>query len=84
MPSSCIVDKQGRITLPSSWRSRQGIGPSSELVATEEEDRLIIQTREQRVRKAQRLVARYAVKGVSQVDELLRERREQVRIDREQ
>jgi hypothetical protein len=51
-------------------------------VVTVEEDRLILQTREQRIREAQRMVSQFAAKGVSQVDGLLRERRIEARRER--
>ena len=82
MVSSCKVDNQGRISIPSTWRRSQGIQPNSELVVTVEEDRLILQTREQRIREAQRMVSQFAAKGVSQVDGLLRERRIAARRER--
>src|ERR1700675_2450282 len=74
MPT-CTVDNQGRIVIPSSWRRQQGIGSGSELVALEEDGRLILQTREQSIREAQQIVRSSMGRGRSLVDDLLRERR---------
>jgi AbrB family looped-hinge helix DNA binding protein len=77
MPT-CTVDNQGRIVIPSSWRRQQGIGSGSELVALEEDGRLILQTREQAIREAQQIVRNSVRRGRSLVDELLHERRAEV------
>jgi AbrB family looped-hinge helix DNA binding protein len=74
MPT-CTVDNQGRIVIPSNWRHQQGIESGSELVALEEDGRLILQTREQSIREAQQIVRRSMGRGRSLVDDLLRERR---------
>lgn len=77
------VDNQGRILLPSWWRKRQGIRPSSELcVALNEEGSLVIETREQGLRRARALVRKYIPEGVRLSDELIVERR--VEAEREQ
>jgi bifunctional DNA-binding transcriptional regulator/antitoxin component of YhaV-PrlF toxin-antitoxin module len=70
------VDNQGRIMLPSWWRKKEGIGPSSELcVALDEAGSLVIETREQGLRRARALVRKYVPKGVRLSDELIAERR---------
>jgi AbrB family looped-hinge helix DNA binding protein len=77
MPT-CIVDNQGRIVIPSSWRRQQRIGSGSELVALEEDGRLILETREQSIREAQQIVRSSMGRGRSLVHDLLRERRAEV------
>jgi AbrB family looped-hinge helix DNA binding protein len=77
MPT-CTVDSQGRIVIPSSWRRQQGIGSGSELVALEEDGRLILETREQAIREAQQIVRSSMGRGRSLVDNLIRERRSDV------
>jgi len=62
--------------LPSSWRKREGICPSTELfVAVTEEGGLILETREQGLRRARALVRKYIPEGVNLSDELIAERR---------
>ena len=77
--STCKLDNQGRLVIPSKWRSEQSVEPGAELVVLEEDGRLIIQTRQQAVRSAQEIVRRAARPGRSMVAELLRERRGEVR-----
>ena len=70
------VDNQGRIMLPSWWRKKEGIGPSSELcVALNEAGSLVIETREQGLRRARALVRKYVPEGARLSDELIAERR---------
>jgi bifunctional DNA-binding transcriptional regulator/antitoxin component of YhaV-PrlF toxin-antitoxin module len=70
------VDNQGRVMLPSWWRKKQGVGPSSELLAAvTEEGALILETREQGLRRARALLRKYIPAGVNLSDELIAERR---------
>jgi hypothetical protein len=62
--------------LPSWWRKKEGIGPSSELcVAVDEAGSLVIETREQGLRRARALVRKYIPAGVRLSDELIADRR---------
>jgi AbrB family looped-hinge helix DNA binding protein len=74
--STCKVDNQGRVVIPSKWRERQGIRAGSELIALEEDGCLILQTRRQAIREAQELV-RLTTRPGSLTKALARERREQ-------
>jgi bifunctional DNA-binding transcriptional regulator/antitoxin component of YhaV-PrlF toxin-antitoxin module len=70
------VDTQGRVLLPSWWRKKQGVGPSTELLAAvTEEGALILETREQGLRRARALLRKYIPADVSLSDELIAERR---------
>jgi bifunctional DNA-binding transcriptional regulator/antitoxin component of YhaV-PrlF toxin-antitoxin module len=70
------VDNQGRVILPSWWRRAQKIGPSSELHVTQnEEGGLVIETREQGLRRARALVRKYIPQGELLSEELIAERR---------
>ena len=70
------ADKQGRIMLPSKWRKDAGIRPSTELRAVVDESGvLILETREQALRRARALVRKYVAEGVRLSDELVAERR---------
>jgi AbrB family looped-hinge helix DNA binding protein len=74
--STCRVDNQGRVVIPSKWRDQQGIGPGSELIVLEEDGRLILQTRQQAIQDAQEMV-RLTTRPGSLTKALERERREQ-------
>ena len=55
--------------LPSWWRKKLGVKPSSELcMVVTEDDALVIETREQGLRRAQTLVRKYIPDGVSLSD----------------
>jgi bifunctional DNA-binding transcriptional regulator/antitoxin component of YhaV-PrlF toxin-antitoxin module len=70
------IDNQGRVMLPSWWRKKEGVNPSTELcVAVTEEGALIVETREQGLRRARTLLRRYIPEGVNLSDELIAERR---------
>lgn len=72
---TCKVDNQGRITLPVEWRKTHHIQPGSDLAVVVSEDRLEVQTRDQSLDEARRIVSRYRTGRRSMVDELREERR---------
>ena len=78
--NTCKVDNQGRIVIPSSWRTKQGIKPGTELRVVESEDgRLSVETLMQSVRRAQEIIRRTTKPSKELAsDQLLRERREEV------
>lgn len=70
------IDNQGRVMLPAWWRRREGVDPSTELcVAVTEEGALVVETREQGLRRARALIRKYIPEGVSLSGELIAERR---------
>ena len=70
------VDNQGRVMLPAWWRRKEGVGPSTELcVAVTDEGALVVETREQGLRRARALLRKYIPEGVNLSDELIAERR---------
>ena len=73
------VNENGRLVIPVAFRSALGINPGDEVVLRIEDDELRITTLRQRITQAQRLVRKYVKPGVSLVDELLSERRAEVR-----
>ena len=78
------MDNQGRVMLPSWWRKKVGAGPSSELRAVvTEEGTLILETREQGLRRAKALVRKYVPEGVSLSKELVSDRRAEAARDLE-
>ena len=76
---TCKVDNQGRVMLPSDWRRRFKVGPATQVFVREDVNgALVVETREQGLRRAQELVARYIPPDShSLVDELLEERRQE-------
>jgi bifunctional DNA-binding transcriptional regulator/antitoxin component of YhaV-PrlF toxin-antitoxin module len=75
---SLTVDNQGRIMLPSWWRRENHVGPQTELcVFVTDGGALALETRSQGIARAQQLVRRYIPQGVSLVDELIQDRREE-------
>jgi bifunctional DNA-binding transcriptional regulator/antitoxin component of YhaV-PrlF toxin-antitoxin module len=70
------VDNQGRVMLPSWWRRKEGVDPSTELcVAVTEEGALVVETRDQGLRRARALLRKYIPEGIILSDELIAERR---------
>lgn len=72
------VGPQGRLVVPASLRRRLAIEPGDVLIASAQQDRLVLERRDAVLaRVRQRLLA--VPSDVSMVDELIAERREEVR-----
>ncbi len=71
---TCKVDNQGRITLPVEWRKKHHVEPGSEVSVVITKTRLEVQTSDQSLDEARRIVAKYR-KGKPAV-EMLREQRQ--------
>ena len=70
------VDNQGRVMLPAWWRKKEGVDPSTDLcVAVTEEGALVVETRQQGLRRARALLRKHIPEGVNLSDELVAERR---------
>jgi bifunctional DNA-binding transcriptional regulator/antitoxin component of YhaV-PrlF toxin-antitoxin module len=70
------IDNWGRVMLPSWWRKKVGAGPATELVPVlNEEGALVLETREQGLRRAKALVRKYVPERASLSQELIAERR---------
>jgi hypothetical protein len=62
--------------LPAWWRRKEGVGPSTVLcAAVTEEGALIVETRDQGLRRARALLRKYIPEGVNLSDELIADRR---------
>ena len=62
--------------LPSWWRKKEGVGPSTELcVAVTEEGALVVETREHGLRRARALLRKYVPEEVNLSAELIADRR---------
>jgi AbrB family looped-hinge helix DNA binding protein len=73
------VDVAGRVVIPADLREHLGIRPGQELILVDEPNGMQLRTFAQAVRVAQEAFAPYRVPGVSVVDELLQERREEAK-----
>jgi hypothetical protein len=62
--------------LPAWWRKKENVEPSTELcVAVTPEGALVVETREQGLRRARALLRKYIPEGANLSDELIAERR---------
>jgi antitoxin PrlF len=72
------INQQGRIVIPAQCRAAAGLKPGDELlIETVGEGELLLRTKEQALREAQRIVARYTSGSRDLVAELIAERREE-------
>lgn len=79
MAARVKINQQGRIVIPAECRAAAGIKPGDDLlVDVVGEGELRLRTREQALRAAQQIVARYG-SGRDLVAELIAERREEAR-----
>ncbi len=71
------LDPAGRVLIPANARQKLGIGPGDELIVEVDEQGLRITTTQQALKDIQDYFATIKKPGVSIVDELIRERREE-------
>ncbi len=70
------INQQGRIVIPAECRAAAGLRPGDELIVEAVgEGELRLRTKEQAIKEAQAIVARYVPKGRDLVQELIDERR---------
>lgn len=77
------VNENGRVVIPAGFRKALGIRAGDEIILRMEDDELRITTMKRRIERAQRHAKKYVKPGVSLVDELIADRREEVRRERE-
>ena len=77
------VNENGRVVIPASYRKALGIKAGDEVILRMEDGELRITTMKLRLERAQRRVRQYVKAGVSLADELIAERREAARRERE-
>jgi AbrB family looped-hinge helix DNA binding protein len=73
------VDSAGRIVIPAEMRQSLGIQPGQDLILSGDGRGIHLQTFLQAAKAAQEAFAPYRPEGVSIVDELIRERRDEAR-----
>ena len=77
------VNENGRVVIPASYRRALGIKAGDEVILRVEDDELRITTMKRRIERAQRRIRKYVKPRVSLVDELIAERRESAKRERE-
>jgi AbrB family looped-hinge helix DNA binding protein len=77
------VNENGRVVIPASYRKMLGIKAGDEVILRMEDDELRITTMKRRLERAQRRIRQYVKPGVSLADELIAERREAAKRERE-
>jgi AbrB family looped-hinge helix DNA binding protein len=73
------INENGRVVIPAAFREALGVKPGDEIILRVEDDELRITTMKRRIERAQRRARRYLKPGVSLMNELLAERREEAK-----
>jgi AbrB family looped-hinge helix DNA binding protein len=72
------VSEGGRVVIPAGLREKHGIGVGDTVMWVDTGDQLVLSSVRASIRRAQALVAKHNNRpGISMVDELIRERREE-------
>jgi AbrB family looped-hinge helix DNA binding protein len=77
------INENGRVVIPAALRKAMGIKAGDELLVRLEDNELRIATMRNRIARAQERVSSYVKPGVSLVDKLIAERREENRREEE-
>ena len=72
------IGPNGRIVIPAACRKALGVGPGDEVLMRLEDGELRLYTQAHAIRRIQALAKKYVPAGVSIVDELLADRRQEV------
>ena len=83
METRVRVNDNGRVVIPAAYRKVLGIKAGDEVILRVEDDELRITTMQRRIENAQKRIRRYVKPGVSLADELIAERREAAKRERE-
>jgi AbrB family looped-hinge helix DNA binding protein len=73
------LNENGRVVIPAAFRRALGIKPGDEVILRVDDGELRISTLRSRLERAQRHVRKYVKPGVSLVDELIAERRQEAK-----
>jgi bifunctional DNA-binding transcriptional regulator/antitoxin component of YhaV-PrlF toxin-antitoxin module len=79
MRELAFLDKGGRFVVPAKFRKEMGWEAGDKLTLAVVENELRVVSVKQAIRDARSFIAQHVPPGVSLVDELIRERREEVR-----
>jgi len=83
MKTRARINDNGRVVIPAAYRKVLGIKAGDEVILRVEDDELRITTMQRRIENAQKRIRRYVKPGVSLADELIAERREAAKRERE-
>lgn len=73
------INENGRVVIPAAFRKALGIKPGDEVILRLDDGELRISTLKSRLEQARRHLRKYVKPGVSLVDELIAERREEAK-----
>ena len=73
------LDRTGRLLIPSQFRKEMDLNGGSEVIVALDKGELRVYTRDLAIRRIQEACRKLATPGVSIVDELIAERREEAR-----
>lgn len=73
------INENGRVVIPAAFRKELGIKPGDEVILRLDDGELRITTMKRRIERAQRRARKYIKPGVSLVDELIADRREEAK-----
>lgn len=76
-----VIGRKGRVVVPAAIRHQLGIDEGSELMARVEGDGIVLEPRSAALGRLQALVRAAVPDGVSLVDELIAERRDEAQRD---
>ncbi|MBL8227881.1 MAG: AbrB/MazE/SpoVT family DNA-binding domain-containing protein [Bryobacterales bacterium] len=82
MTATARIDRAGRVLIPLKLRKELGLTEDSEVVLRVEDGQLLMQTREEAVRRARERLKRLKRPGLTVVDEFLAERRAEAKRER--
>lgn len=81
-PFTTHLSQGGRIVIPAGYRKALGLKPGDDVVLVLEGNEMRLVTPHQAVKRAQSLVRQYVSKGRALADELIADRRQEVRRER--
>ena len=79
METMTRVSEGGRIVVPSAFRKALGLKTGDPVIVVLDDEEVRLLTPRRAIRRAQEIVRRHVPEGESLVDELIEERREEVR-----
>lgn len=81
-PIKTHLSQGGRIVIPADYRKALGLKPGDDVVLVLEGNEMRLVTPHQAVKRAQSLVRKFVSKGRALADELIKERRQEVRLEK--
>lgn len=81
-PVKTHLSQGGRIVIPAGYRKALGLKPGDDVVLVLEGNEVRLVTPRQAVKRAQLLVRQFVPRGRALTDELIKDRRQEVRLER--